>query len=405
MKMFYNNAILKFRKVIMKKKKFFVIILLLFLNFVNFCVVSAKNAIIFVPGLTGSALSDGNEMVCGDLGSSVWQNVKLIYKLYRNIDNFSCDENGVPINPKSGILNSSSEVGKYGAMCMSKKILTNLNKNFSSNDQEIINFDYDWRLSCEENAQKLVAVMKPYVCVKMVAFSTGGLLAARAAAILDGTGELSKIDALIAIGVPFYGCIKPILALETGEFYSNSAIISTLADLFGVSKCVKNITKNYPSMFDLMPSKGFSERIGNYLMTERNISLNYENAQKVLKSRAWAKKSNGSLKKLFDQAESFHKSLYNSDGEHVLKSLKSFKIIAGVGEKTVSSVKIDTKKDGKIKKIGYSDGDGVVLLKNAIPFDDINKNNIFKVKGVHWLLIRNDQVIERINFWLKSSAA
>lgn len=85
-------------------------------------------------------------------------------------------------------------------------------------------FAYDWRLSVEDNVEKLkdfigcVRRFHPSKKVNILAHSMGGLLARRY--ILDNIYD-HRVDKVITIGTPWLGAPKAIDVMETGRFFGN----------------------------------------------------------------------------------------------------------------------------------------------------------------------------------------
>ena len=145
-------------------------------------------------------------------------------------------------------------------------------------------FPYDWRKDNGPNA----ALLRDYIdCVRefypgsdvdIVAHSMGSLLSRRY--ILDNAGD-HHVNALITIGGPFLGAPKLLYVLETGDFLG-----PPLSALPGVNSTFKHVTGSFRGAHQLLPSSKYFE-LANELaapdpMTEKDRDLNGDGDFEVL---------------------------------------------------------------------------------------------------------------------------
>ena len=92
---------------------------------------------------------------------------------------------------------------------------------------------------------------------------------------------------------------------------------------------------------------------------------NYTTVTTQLKNTAWGKKSDGSVKPMFDNATSFHSSLFNGTTYILDRSDVTAYTIAVTGEDTISRVNLDS--NYEVSSLTYSNsGDGTVLQKAPV---------------------------------------
>jgi pimeloyl-ACP methyl ester carboxylesterase len=242
-------------------------------------------------------------------------------------------------------------------------------------------FPYDWRLSNTESAQKLaqkiadVRSATEHQKVDLITHSMGGLIAKK---YIADAGSAS-VRKLIFIGTPHLGSPKTFKVLMYGDDMG--------WNLFGFpllsSDTIKTISQNMPAIYDLLPSKSYSQNTSttSYVFDARNVSsasaagsyLSPSQIEQYLSSE-------GRNSVLFPQAETLH-SL--TDGMNL--SADSTYVFSGCGTtKTIGSFTLRDKlfipllgyvTDGV--DIGYVNGDGTVPLYSA----DTTNGTHYYVKG------------------------
>lgn len=268
-----------------------------------------------------------------------------------NAGQLACSETGTSVNP---IVSFNDD--NYGTTDTYKMLYNNLNNNFGA-DFDVIFFDYDWRMNITTAAAKLSSELSSYSEVILVAHSMGGLVASKFLTI--SAANRSKTSKLITLGTPYVGSVKSILSLETGQVLDGLAGALT-ADTF------KTLAPTFTSVYELLPTSKYLDTVGgNSFLWVDSDKKTYDGAMAYLKTRDWANKSNGSIKPMFTYASTFHNSLYNSSGTHVIKySGVDVYTLAGTGQNTACYAIYNS--SGKLDRMQYiNDGDGTVIAKSA----------------------------------------
>lgn len=391
-------------------------VLLLF-SFVASCqsvksVGAVKNkAIIVVPGTYASGLfyrgktctkyykNEALWMPLDDNGK--WRMIKGIAKFVLFNRDLFCDENGNPINRNVGLFlknkkfpyKADKNIVKYGVGDSCKKLINALNKRFKN--YKVFLYNYDWRLGVDKAAESLTKEIQKYDEVVLVGHSLGGMVSCRSAVQLKKLGQLEKVKKYISIGVPYNGTTEAFYVLNKGMTTEND-FMGMIIRLLGIQNIIKNIAQNCSTTYYLLPSKAYFGRLKKgYIIDAKGKNLDYNETLEFLKTRDFAKKSNGYTKRFLNEQEKVYDSLI-VDGKHILNFL-DYHMIVGCGLDTMSEFSLSSEKPNEIKIIKYVDGDGSIALnESAIPFDGIEKNRIFKVKGRHQFLISDDRVVENI---------
>ena len=268
-----------------------------------------RKAIIIVPGITCSSLQNEN-------GTKVWLYVG-------RQDQIACDENGnsvndiYPYNPDN-----------YGILDMYKNVYNTLTAEYS-NEYDVIFFAYDWRMSCADAAAELEALTNNYDSCVLVAHSMGGIVAS--SYLAKSHANRAKTDKIITIGTPFTGAPKALYVMETGR------LNWITEDALNLSQYAPNI----PALYELFPTQKYFNRYSRFIEVDGVVKTGYTASWNYMKTLDWAKKSNGTVKPMFAEAETFHNTLF-INGTHVTDraDVDTYKII-GVEEDTITCVAFD----------------------------------------------------------------
>ena len=106
----------------------------------------------------------------------------------------------------------------YGNLLLFKEIKTLLNSicmTKNKHKEEIIFFNYDWRLSCDINGDLLTKLINEYDKVTLIGYSMGGLISCKAMCNLFKKSKLDKIENYISIAVPYNGSVLALYSLLT----------------------------------------------------------------------------------------------------------------------------------------------------------------------------------------------
>ena len=372
-----------------------------------------KRAIILVPGIGASELfynSTNNKNYFK--GEAIFFPNKISFfninqfaedleKIINNLEILECDEKGVPINKDVGLLKDIDEVKTreknlhdYGNLLLFKEIKTLLNSIFMTKTkykEEIIFFNYDWRLSCDINGDLLAKLINEYDKVTLIGYSMGGLISCKAMCNLLKKSKLDKIENYISISVPYNGSVLALYTLLTGIIEDNN-FLNFFYESLECDKKVKNLLKNYPSIYELLPTEEYFARSKGFLNNNTGVLLNYQETIEFIEKKQQLNSS------LFKKAVSFHKDLFIKQ-KHILEYVKNKYFFIGTGYDTISELKLG--KDIKISKREL--GDNTVEIQNSAipPIKDIQNLNIYKIKTSHREILNNNQFLTQLKVLLK----
>ncbi|MFA6227330.1 MAG: right-handed parallel beta-helix repeat-containing protein [Candidatus Paceibacterota bacterium] len=361
-----------------------------------------RNPVIIIPGIMGTQLSKDY-----DDNSQIWPNIsKLILSFFDEFLNdlsFNSDGTENPAFPmKVGdILRKVDLVGRTVSNTFDGLIST-LTSDGYVEGTDLFVFPYDWRKSNAESAILLKEKIDEVISetgssrVEIIAHSMGGLVTQKYVA--DNGAD--KVDKIFFIGTPHLGSPKAFKALMYGDDMGMS-IISGNVHLLSQPR-LKFISQNFPSVFDLLPSRAYVDgdsSKGNSVPNEYIYDttsgsskwLDYDETKDFMISH-------GINSALFLQAEDLHEDIdnfdlkdtdvYNFSGCGLTKTIGS---ITAKKKKTWTSLWQETVDD---YNIDYVNGDGTVPLYSAVgPFGD---HNYYVKEAIHSELPSTSGVPETI---------
>lgn len=334
---------------------------------------SHTKAIIFIPGIAGSSLKN-------NANQTLWLSTNTSY-----LNKLACYENGTSKNQ------ISTPAENHIIDNLSNNIINSLNNNFSST-HDIILFKYDWRLSCATAALKLEQVVQNYSEVVFVAHSMGGLVASKFLA--KSSANRAKVSKVITIGTPYTGAVKGLYVMETGNLTEILSI--PLVPLTNIQTTIKNLVCNFPAVYELLPNINYLNGNAPYITATSNgntqTKTTHYDSWSFMKQRPWGLTASGQVKQMFNNAESFHSSLYVNNSHIANGNLIEYHMIIGFGKNTPSTV---VYKNGKISKYKYeNNGDGTVTTASAV--NNRGSNTVLHVRASHLDLIKNTTVINKV---------
>ena len=248
-------------------------------------------ALVFVPGIAGTELKRGSDTwppsIIGALVDWCDQNLVQAFQLQKcGLDDCTRTQNSVEVR---GIIGSvyGDFVGflKKGssrrAWRMQDALLVEeeyadfsrfLEGVASSQGMAFLPLPYDWRLQIDwgpdNPADKLGELIRPYCTqrkrVDIVAHSMGGLVAK--AYLAKKRDNERCVRNLITLGTPHYGATKMLKMLLFGE----DDIVGWYQFMFD-KDAFADLLKNAPSAYQLLPSEGFFNQLGeSALITQMN---------------------------------------------------------------------------------------------------------------------------------------
>lgn len=335
-------------------------------NFDNWSFLDLKNSAV-------KALSNYKLLACNSKGESVYKNVGLLEN-YDNVDPYDV------------------EISKYGFSLTFKNLILYLENKYGKNTDykyDIFLFNYDWRLDNSYNGERLYKVLKEYDDgVIIIGYSMGNLITAKAAKMLYEENDIDRIKLFLSTFPVYNGATQAVYFLKKGKILNNS-LFDLLNKIYKLDIVLIYLTKNYPSMYQLMPNKEFSRRNKGFMIDNSNIKLNYRQAMNYMK------KDKNLNQDLINKAIKFHEDLYVND-KHILNYIKNKYFFIGSGYETSDTLKINRNNAKEISHYSYSDGDGTVNYKlSSYPPCECDSENIVLFKCEHTDAYKNtDFLIE-----------
>ena len=365
---------------------------------------SGPYPVIIVPGIAGSELFEGGDLIWG--GSSETQ--VGLNALTNGMHRIALDSEGA--QPPSLSVQPAS--GGYGTMNIYRDLYIGID--YSSAGTTTHFFSYDWRLSNVDNAQKLALFIDEVLAtesaskVNIVAHSMGNLVTSRY--ISDGHEQ--KINKYIAIAPPFLGSPKVPYVWATGDLLGK-----WMANLSGVPANFKLLSSHFPSVYELLPPEWdiFADYFGfGAAQHSRFISVKsgfpalitseedpYAYIADPMDLRTYnppnpapmsAKVSPAAKQSFLQRASEFHRSLFDTNG-HMTNRVDTY-VLYGNGVSTISNVVFNSN-GGYVEKVEFIGGDGTVPMWSATLAGTAPRMIGFS-GGEHTALVSNKKCIEAV---------
>jgi pimeloyl-ACP methyl ester carboxylesterase len=338
----------------------------LFLPYTKMNTTPKRNPVIIVPGILGSYLND-------QTGNEVWPSIStmLVDPWDSYLNKLALPSNGVstgsyamvPHDIFRSILNQDFFQG----------LITELEDNGYQENRDLFVFPYDWRLDigylagsgAADNpnilANKIQAILDQTQTNKIdiVAHSMGGLIVKK---YLKTFGT-SSVNSFIDIATPHLGAPQALKVLMFGDNF----------DIWPLnSNKVKSISQNFPSIYQLLPSKNyFDSNNVNYKAYLADIydydnnnvegNLNYDQSREFMKNT-------GRNNSLLEVNDNLHNEIDNYSPQSV--GVKTYNVI-GCSKPTLGKIYILNKERSGGWEYGlkYINGDGTVPLRSAEYFE------------------------------------
>lgn len=369
---------------------------------------SDKKAIIYVTSMLSSALSDKENN-----NKTLWLDSILNFLWDPNA--VGCDENGDSINKNVVALNSIKDIKdenkknliKYGVNSCDKNIIDKLTSEFGPNTKfncDVVRFAYDWRKSCEEISEGLLDVIKNYDSVHIVSYSQGGIVVSSALNKLLENSDyktLNKVKSCIFIAVPFYGTLEPWYVFENG--IRMDGFLGKVAKFIGINKITKNLTRNFKSMYEMLPSEEYFSIKAEGSKIEKAQSgvksaNSYDEMVNAIEKFDWYKKKDKSKKDFILSAKNIRNKLSGGVYRYLAEN-ENFFFICGTGIDTLYRLGYDKDKNLLISET--ASGDYGMIYNSTFPAGT-SSYRIFTVNGVkHTEMVNNEKVLNKILEFLK----
>jgi pimeloyl-ACP methyl ester carboxylesterase len=214
------------------------VVFLLFMTLQAIC----RSPVVVIPGIEGSKLCDSfGNVLWGDRSSYTAERINAL----RLPPDPTTRDKGIH---SCGLIQSLSIIPLLWDSNVYSGLLNTL-KQIGYQDRDIIQFDYDWRLSNFENAKRLQEKidglsLDPHAHVDILAHSMGGLIAR---IYLQNMNGFSHVDNLILMGTPSFGSARVFQNLRDGFDHWPNAWSGGLDE-------IQRTILSFPSTYELLPT-------------------------------------------------------------------------------------------------------------------------------------------------------
>jgi len=310
-------------------------------------VVPGRNPVVIIPGIIGTELYNGDDLIWPDLGRAATDiNDQFL------TDNLGLDAQGNSlVNITTG---GAIKVMVNNVPLFEVNIFKDLEATFEDvgyqQNTDLFYFPYDWRLDLENTKDLLnqeienIKVQTGAQKVDVIAHSMGGLLVK---SYIDNFGA-GDIDKLIFVGTPHLGAPKAGKVILEGERFKI---------FFLEEDRMQELALNSPALHELLPNETYFSQFQGYISPFSFFGpLEFLNYQQTTDFFVDEKQKNPLM---FQKAEIFFSNnLENIDYE----GINAYNI---VGCKTSTQAAYRMGLFGSIAHVGYTSGDGTVPIVSA----------------------------------------
>lgn len=333
---------------------------------------SDKEPVLIIPGIAGSELYNGDDLIWADLKEMIWNpNDPLDFGDHFLTDNLMLDENGNSLQPivASKAIEQLPDVPIIDAGAFNVDTFKSLREDLESSQYSLNNnlfyFPYDWRLNLDSTKDLLNARMEEIKSqtgaqkVNIIAHSMGGLLVKN---YMSSYGN-NSIGNLIFVGTPHLGAPKAGKVLLAGD---NMGIPWLEEDR------LKELAGNYPALHQLLPNQRYFDTFLGYIQKYgTDTFLNHQDTRDFITD-----KNSSSL--MMALAENFwSKNLENIDFSGV--NVYNF---SGCSSSTQAGYRLKSD-NTSIGSIGYISGDSTVPLVSSDYINISEDNKFYLQKAYH----------------------
>lgn len=315
--------------------------------------------------------------------------------------NLMLDEDGEnTINPKVKAVSWDYEGNqRYGALQAYKQPYDMLNARYGKY-YDVRVFEYDWRQDNRYSAEALEKMINDegYDEVILCAHSMGNLVVSNYLARSEE--NRSKVKAFCSNAGPYYGALMALSMLEDPESIIRAlddfdldtlpaGLRSQIEPLFGRVRtmyydyCIDMI-KNMTSIAQLLPTIELVDTLqyaygDSFVCVDGSPITTNEELVEFYKTRPWAKKENGEVRKFVDGLEDYFNGMFvEVDGQrvHVTTLVDTF-YFAGTEVQTVDTVYINN--GVMTDSVNNYLGDGTVPLYSAIIGKSVTDENVLVI--------------------------
>ena len=202
----------------------------------------AKRPLLLIPGILGSQLCDSAGNVVWGKAGSLWNFARLEITPSGPLE---------PLKP-CGPLTTVVSLGPFWQQDIYTPLLNSLHEWGFVDGQDLFVFDYDWRQSNRDTADRLVEYVLAHPKLldgefDILAHSMGGIVARLFIRNPDHPGHVNR---LISMGTPFQGAARALQVLAGGW----GTIPNKLA---GGMDTIRRVVLSFPAFYELLPDYRF----------------------------------------------------------------------------------------------------------------------------------------------------
>ncbi|MGG0305814.1 alpha/beta fold hydrolase [Priestia megaterium] len=257
-------------------------------------------------------------------------------------------------------------------------------ESFNSSAIQFHPYGYDWRKDLWDTCvdfHRFLSLFKNDD-IYIVAHSMGGLLAHTYCQWAKDRNELPNIKKIITIGTPWKGSPDAFKVLKYG--------IKDKGWFFPNYDTITNISRTFPSIYQLLPSSTYCRH--NRYIVEPGRALRWLDCMNYIQAMDGCNVA--SIAQL-------NTKLHNSLQKPWPNSIDHYNII-GVDQGSVGTITLNPNgHDGMQQPV---DGDGVVPLESAVPYNLHNNKGIFYAKASHQGLAYHEPVLQWIENVLRTGS-
>ena len=339
---------------------------------------AARIPIVIVPGILGSELKDGDELIW----PNVWSMIGSADDSFMDV--LLQDENGGPLD---GGVFAESPVRLVKLSGLKVKdylngLITSLVEQGYAEGVDLFVFPYDWRLDINKHSDDLINVIDEIASttqsgkVNIIAHSTGGIIVKNM--ILQDRGIENKLDRIVFAGVPHLGSPEAYKKIV----YGDSLDIPVLNP-----EEIKKLAKNMTLLYELLPSQKYFDVVGPYVNAYNPLNSGWPYSDLNYNQTKFHLISKDANVNLLNIAEQLHIDALDNFQLSPSSTVKIYNIVGcnvptltKIGERSTSRVDSSSNSTPASSEIAefnpiFTTGDGTVPEQSA---DYLNSSNVTK---------------------------
>ena len=362
--------------------------------------IKTKTPVLIVPGLLGTELKDGDELLWADLD-----------RMVTNISDNFMD----PLAFNKDLSSSDESIAAHDTIAVAKLFgidvfdytngLINEFKNQGYIEGEnLFTFPYDWRYGVtgeydngKNNSdllgEKINEILQQTGAdkVDVVAHSLGGLVVKQYVAEHAAGHHIGKA---VFVGVPNTGAPKAVKVLVQGDNL----------DILGLNdQEIKKISQNMPAVYDLLPSQQYYDRAGTFIYLVNYPNAFSEPTEKDLnyqESKDYLLQDKGLNSTAMSNAEGFHTKNFDDFDLRAagveLYAINGCKTATMTGFVQVDYTNIFGKENTDYARVELKTGDGTVPIQSATNLPIDQNNNFYFLPADHSKMLSADGSRQKI---------